>query len=150
MIRLSRLADYAVLLAGRMSQEPGRTFSAACLVEATHLPAPTVSKVLARLARSGIVESRRGARGGYRLARPAGGIPVGQIIAAVDGPVALTVCVDGDDSCSLMDLCPSAANWQRLNDAIRSTLDGISLADMTLPPVPPDVARAETLRETLR
>lgn len=150
MIRLSRLADYAVLLAGRMAREPGRTFSAACLVEATGLPAPTVSKVLARLARRGIVESRRGARGGYRLARTAGGVSVGEIIAAVDGPVALTVCVDGDDSCSLMELCPSAANWQRINDAIRSTLDGISLADMALPPAPPGAARAGALREALR
>ncbi len=136
MVRLSRLADYGVLLAGAMSREPRQTFSTASLSKTTHLPGPTVSKVLASLARNGLVESRRGARGGYRLARSAERISIGEIIAAIDGPVALTVCVDGGDSCDLMDICPSVANWQRINDAIRSTLDGITLAGMMTGAVP--------------
>ena len=131
MLRVSRLADYAVLLAGRMAREPARTFTAAALARETHLPAPTVTKVLAALTRAGLILSQRGPGGGYRSARSAADISVGDVIAAIDGPVALTICAEGSDACDLMEICPSAANWQRINDAIRSTLEGISLEELT-------------------
>ncbi len=130
MLRVSRLADYAVLLAGRMSREPARTFTAAALARETRLPVPTVAKVLAALTRADLVVSQRGPGGGYRSTRTAAGISVGDVIAAIDGPVALTVCAEGGDACDLMEICPSAANWQRINDAVRSTLAGISLEEL--------------------
>ncbi len=130
MLRVSRLADYAVLLAGRMSREPARTFTAAALARATRLPPPTVTKVLAALTRVGLVVSQRGPGGGYRSALPASRISVGAVVEALDGPVALTVCAEGDGACDLIGICPSAANWQRINDAVRSTLEGISLEDL--------------------
>ncbi len=131
MLRVSRLADYAVLLAERMAREPARTFTAAALARDTHLPAPTVTKVLAALTRAGLVVSQRGPGGGYRSERTAAEISVGAVISAIDGPIALTVCSEGNDACDLMEICPSAANWQRINDAVRSTLEGISLEELT-------------------
>ncbi len=152
MIRVSRLADYAVLLMGRMAREPIRMFTAAALARETHLPVPTVTKVLAALTRARLLESQRGPGGGYRSARPASEISVGAVISAIDGPVALTVCAEGSDACDLMEICPSAGHWQQINDAIRSTLDGISLHDLTsdraLMPLPAitSPASSETLR----
>jgi Rrf2 family protein len=114
-----------------MAREPARTFTAAALARETHLPAPTVTKVLAALTRAGLILSQRGPGGGYRSIRSAVDISVGDVIAAIDGPVALTICAEGSDACDLMEICPSAANWQRINDAIRATLEGISLQELT-------------------
>ena len=63
----------------------------------TGIPEPTVAKVLKTLAAGGLVASQRGARGGYRLLRPLSAIPIADVIAAVDGPIALTACVEGSD-----------------------------------------------------
>src|SRR3546814_17505309 len=74
---------------------------------ATALPAPTVSKILKMLAKGGLVESRRGVNGGYVLTRRPEDISAAEIIAALDGPVALTACVDGAvGDCNVESLCP--------------------------------------------
>ena len=71
MIKLGRLTDYAVILLTRMVGSDASIWAASGLAEKTGLPLPTVSKVLKQLAKSGVVETRRGAAGGYRLAKPA-------------------------------------------------------------------------------
>ncbi len=146
MIRLSRLADYAMVLAGNMSREPQKCHNALDLANATTLPAPTVSKILAALARSGVLVSHRGAKGGYRLARSPHEISVADIIMAVDGPIALTICLEhGDGACEVEPVCPSRRGWHRINDAIRCALGSVTLAEMfSLPPLPPPPARAES------
>ena len=134
MIRLSRLADYAVLLMSHMAREPKKVHAAAVMVDNTRLPAPTVSKILASMARAGLLESIRGRDGGYRLAFPPRDITVEQIISAVDGPISLTVCLEGQGvSCELEDVCPSQPNWRRINDALRYALEGVSLAEISTP-----------------
>ncbi len=60
MIRLSRLADYAVLLMSHMTRQPKEVHAAVVLADKTHLPMPTVSKILAKMARAGLLESVRG------------------------------------------------------------------------------------------
>jgi len=98
----------------------------------TGLSVPTVAKTLKKLTQAGLVESRRGAKGGYALIRDAAEIPVTEIIAAVDGPIALTDCtVDAGADCEIEALCPTRTNWRKINDAVIGALDGISLADMT-------------------
>jgi Rrf2 family protein len=95
------------------------------------------SKILKALARAGLLTSHRGAKGGYGLARPAEAISVADVISALDGPIALTACIeDGPGGCEIEALCPARANWQRINDAIRAALDDISMAEMAqaIPP----------------
>lgn len=131
MIRLSRFADYGIVLMGRMAVMPGELHNAVDLAEAAGVPAPTVSKVLARLARYGLLSSVRGSRGGFRLARPVSDISVEDIIAAVDGPIALTLCMEGgDNTCTIQSLCPSQQNLQLINDAIRTALRSVTLEDL--------------------
>lgn len=137
MIRLSRLADYAVLLMSRMANTPDAVHNAIDIAEATGLPTPTVSKLLATLAREGLLKSVRGAKGGYGLAMPSGQISVAHIIAAIDGPINITHCIEhGPGSCDVELLCPSRGGWQAINRAVRQALEGVSLAEIsaTTPP----------------
>ena len=134
MIRPSRLADYGVVLAGRMASQPAAWHNTLDLAAATHVPAPTVSKILAALARAGVLVSHRGAKGGYRLARAPREISAADLIAALDGPIALTVCIEhGDGVCDVQAFCPSRRGWQRINDAVRQALEDVTLADLALP-----------------
>ena len=67
--------------------------------------------------------------GGYRLTRKLRDIPVAAVISAIDGPIALTACVEGGD-CTTQRLCPMHGRWDPVNMAIQSALSGITLADM--------------------
>ena len=78
---------------------------------------------------TGLVASQRGARGGYRLGRALAAIAVADVITAIDGPIALTACVDGGE-CESGCLCPMRGRWDPVNQAIRGALSGITLADM--------------------
>jgi FeS assembly SUF system regulator len=128
MFRLSKLTDYAVVVLVRLSRGEAVQTSPgiAC---ATGVPEPTVAKVLKALTVQGLVTSQRGARGGYTLARRLADIHVSAVIEAIDGPIALTACVDGG-GCDSHSLCPMHGRWDPVNDAIRAALDGITLADM--------------------
>jgi FeS assembly SUF system regulator len=144
MMRLSRLADFAIVLMTHMAQSPGATHSAAEMAAATRLPGPAVAKVLARLSHEGLVGSARGVKGGYRLERPAAAISIDSIVSAVDGPVALTQCItsgtSGATRCEVETLCRSRAGLHAINRAVRKALEEVSLADIALPALPPAAA----------
>jgi FeS assembly SUF system regulator len=138
MLRLSKLTDYAVVVLMRLGEaEPQAVQTAPGIAKSTGVPEPTVAKVLKALAQSGLVAATRGARGGYRLTRPFGAIPIADIIAAIDGPIALTACVDGSlGSCEVACQCAVRGRWNLVNDAIREALGAITLADMRAASVP--------------
>ena len=132
MLRLSRLTDYAVVLLVKLGDGRGITTSKG-LASDTGVPEPTVAKILKVLAGAGLVQSQRGARGGYRIARPLALIAIGDVVEAVDGPVAVAACVEGGErNCPSEDQCPIRGGWDPVNDAIRSTLSRITLAEMRL------------------
>ncbi len=94
-----------------------------------------MSKILKILARDGLLQSHRGAKGGYSLERSPEDVSVVEIITAVDGPVGITECIDDTPGeCGQESVCPVRGNWQRINDAIRQALDDITLAEMVPPP----------------
>ena len=132
MIKLSRLADYSIVLMAQLAGRPSSLMQAPDLALVTGLPVPTVAKTLKLLAHAGLLESQRGAKGGYALVRAAEKIPVTEIIAAVDGPIALTDCtVEEDGVCDIEALCPTKTNWRKINDAVVGALRVVTLADMT-------------------
>ena len=131
MIRISKLADYAVVILSVMAEQPDKLMSSASVSEITKLPEPTVSKVLKLLSKDGLLESKRGTTGGYFLAKPARSITIREIIRAIDGPVLITSCSDGEvPDCSLSECCTLRGKWDGVNEAVRSALDGVTLADM--------------------
>jgi FeS assembly SUF system regulator len=130
MLRLSKLTDYAVVVLARLSSG-APTQTSPGIAASTGIPEPTVAKVLKTLVAAGLVTSQRGAHGGYRLTRPLGALPVADVIEAIDGPIALTACVEGAGmGCDVSTMCPMRGRWDPVNAAIREALGGITLADM--------------------
>lgn len=133
-MRMSRLADYAIVLLTHMTADRGRLYTAVDLSGETGLPAPTVSKVLALLARRDVVTSIRGVKGGYGLVRDPREVRVAEIIEAIDGPIALTDCQTAAGApCEVERLCPSRRGVHHVAAAILGALNGMSLADISLP-----------------
>lgn len=134
MIRLTKQTDYGIVLLSQIATANGAQFTAPELAEDTHLPAPMVSKILKGLTRAGLLVSQRGAKGGYSLARPASDISVASIIEALEGPIAITECVEeSEDGCSYEATCRVRSNWQRINQAVSGALGSITLAEMAEP-----------------
>ena len=145
MFRLGRMTDYGVVLLSYM--EENRVTPASELVEKSAIAAPSVAQLLKRLTRARLLVSQRGVGGGYRLARSAEQITLAEIIRALEGPIALTACTDGtSDSCTVASFCQMHGWWNRVNGAVESTLEAITLADIrreiaespfpALPPAP--------------
>jgi FeS assembly SUF system regulator len=147
MIKLSRMTDYAVVVLARMARDGGHdgavngavVQTVPQLAERTGVPAPTVAKLMKLLVPAGLTESHRGAAGGYTLARAPEDISIADIIGAVDGPIALTACVDGAEGhCGVESLCAMRGNWDKVNRAVRRALEEVSLAEMNAVPVFPE------------
>jgi len=153
MLRLSKLTDYAVVVLVRLARcgETARCGDAPRndemrgsdvqtspgIAAAIGIPEPTVAKVLKTLAGAGLVASQRGARGGYRLTRPLEAIPVSDVIAPIDGPIALAACVARSLTTSQTTrLCTVAGRRDPAIDAIQSALAAITLADMQEAAIP--------------
>ena len=126
-MRLSNLADYAVVTMSAAARHcGGARISAGGLAAETGLPAPTVSKVVSRLTAAGLLRSGRGAHGGLQLARPAAAITLADIVEAVEGPIALATCLDGDD-CAAHHDCRVRPHWPLVNETLRGALAAIPL-----------------------
>jgi FeS assembly SUF system regulator len=135
MIRITKRTDYGIVLLSTLTAFPQRRFNAPELAAESHIPLPMVSKILKELTRSGLLESHRGVHGGYSLAREPQEISVGDVITALEGPIAVTECIDdAPGSCDKEAFCPVSSNWGRINRALRDALGAITLAEMSPPP----------------
>lgn len=130
MLRISKLTDYGTVILACLAGQPGRLWTAAEVAEATRIGLPTVSKLLKKLQRSGLVTSTRGSHGGYQLAQPPGEITAAHILDALEGPFAITECSGAHSNCGLESKCAVGHTWQRVNAAIRRALTDISLAQL--------------------
>lgn len=137
MIRLTNLADYAVVLMGHLARRDRRA-NASDLAEETGFPVPTVAKILGAMSRAKLLASHRGLKGGFTLARPAGEITIADIIEAVDGPIALVHCIENaPGDCDYEPICAMRTHWQVINAAVKEGLGRVTLADIAgeAPPV---------------
>lgn len=134
MFRLSNLTDYAVVVMSQMARHRDGVQTVAQIAERTGVPMPTVAKLMKVLTPAGLIVSQRGATGGYTLERAPAAISIAEIITALDGPIAITHCVDGaDSSCNVERICPMRGNWEKVNRAVRQALEQVTLADMMTP-----------------
>ena len=134
-MRLSSFADYAVVMMAAAARHAAATkLSATMLAAETGVPLPTAQKLMGRLASAGLFASTRGAAGGFELARPADDISLADIIEAVEGPIALTTCVDDlRHDCALEQACKVKPHWGVVNEAVRGAFSAVSLASLTSP-----------------
>jgi FeS assembly SUF system regulator len=137
MLRVGKLTDYGTAVMTSLAQHPQRQQSAAEIAAELGLALPTVSKILKALVQHGLLLSHRGAKGGYALCAAPEEITVAQIIAAIEGPIALTECSDTAKLCGQESLCSVRGNWQRINQAVLAALQQVSLADLARPPEHP-------------
>jgi FeS assembly SUF system regulator len=134
-MRLSSFADYAVVLMSAAARHCGATrMNAGTLAEETGIPLPTAQKLVSVLSRAGLIVASRGTGGGIRLARPAAAISLADIVEAVEGPIAMTACVEeGRHDCPLEGHCETQAHWPAVNMAVRGALGEVSLASLSRP-----------------
>jgi FeS assembly SUF system regulator len=130
MLRISKLTDYGTVVLACLAATPDRRLTSAEVAERTRLAAPTVSKLLKCFHRAHLVTSARGARGGYQLARASSAISAASIIDAIEGPVAITECSGQHSACDIESVCRTGSAWQRINGAIRRSLEDITLAQL--------------------
>jgi FeS assembly SUF system regulator len=133
MLQIGKLTDYAMLIMGQMAKEPNTILSATLLAETLHLTAPTVSKILKLLCEAGLVSSVRGTDGGYYLARPAKNITVADVVAAMEGEIAMTECCERTNFCAIDSLCAMRENWQKINKMVQALLARFTILDMASP-----------------
>ncbi len=132
-MRLTSLADYAVVLLAAAARHPaGARLSTTLLAGEAGIPLPTAQKLTGRLAGAGLLDTARGTGGGFLLARPADQITLAEIIEAIEGPIAMTKCIEGHASeCQLEGSCLSKPHLQAANHAVRGALAGVSLASIS-------------------
>jgi FeS assembly SUF system regulator len=133
-MRLSHLADYAVvLMTAAARRPPGARLSATELSGDTGVPLPTAQKPMGQLAASGLLTSVRGAGGGFTLARAATQISLADIVEAVEGPIAMTVCSEGRTDCALDAHCRVKPHMGVVGNAVRGALGAVSLHQLSTP-----------------
>ena len=148
-MRLTAQADYAVVLMAAAARHlddvrgddvrgaDARRLNARTLADETGLPLPIVQKLVSRLAGAGLVKSARGTGGGFRLARAPAAISIADVIEAIEGPFALTPCVDeGRHDCAVEASCLVRPHWNAVNSAVRGALAGVTLASLGETPRP--------------
>ena len=136
MLRISKLTDYGTVVMVCLAKRMPALCSARDVANQTHIALPTVSKLLKRLTASGLLQSTRGASGGYRLNRPASEISVAEVIYALDEQRGLTECSTKAGACVLHRVCHVQDNWRAISAAVESALESVSLEVLAMPVMP--------------
>ena len=131
-MRLSHLADYAVvLMTAAARRDAGERLSATELSAETGVPLPTTQKLMGQLAGAGLLSSSRGAAGGFALSRPATDISLVDIVEAVEGPIALTMCSDSNNHQCILDAhCRVKPHIGVVGRAVRGALGAVRLTEL--------------------
>jgi Rrf2 family protein len=134
MLQVSQRAHYGLRAMTELARAYGRgPLSIAEIAEVERLPAGYLEQLAMPLRRAGLIKGTRGAHGGYVLARPPAEMSVGDVIRALEGPVAPVECLYDEyppGSCVREPVCLSRSVWQRVKDSIDQVLDSITLADL--------------------
>lgn len=132
-MRLTSFTDYGLRMLMRMASEPARAFSTADLAEEFGLSRNHLAKIVQRLARAGVVDTRRGGGGGAILARPAEEIRLGVLIGVLEEGQALVECFNASGgACTLDGCCRLKARLRSAEMAFLKDLDRSTLADIAL------------------
>lgn len=148
MLKVSRLADYAVMMMCALA-EHGEQCSASEIAALTKVAKTTVSKVLKVLGQAGLIRSTRGINGGYVLTKLASHISLAEVVAAVDGPIALTACSTAKQNCSKLACCDVKSNWQLINKVVDDVLSQYTLDDMMKPMQKPLISKIAVQHRTI-
>lgn len=128
---LSTTGEYALRAVLYIAQQPAdRPTPANEVAQALSMPQNYLSKTLNRLAREGVLESLRGPRGGFRLARPATELPVSEIVGRANHERGPRQCLLGDRACGLTEPCVAHSYWESWTGAVERMMEGTTVADL--------------------
>lgn len=133
MLRVSKLTDYATVILTHIGHTPDALHAASDITKETGVALPTVSKILKQLAKEGVLDSKRGSKGGYFLSQPVEQVNVAQIITAMEGPISMTECGVSEGVCEQESSCEVKGNWGLINRAVYNALESVSLAELVAP-----------------
>jgi Rrf2 family protein len=139
-VRTTAKADYAVRAAVELAAAADGPVKAERIAAAQEIPVNFLENILAELKRAGIVDSRRGAAGGYLLARPAAEISLADVIRAVEGPLANVRGMSPEALAYEGSAARLRDVWVALRASVRSVLEQVSIADVAHGELPPHVA----------
>ncbi|MDA1264925.1 MAG: Rrf2 family transcriptional regulator [Planctomycetota bacterium] len=142
MLQLTKRTEYGLIALLHLANSEGRVVPVREIGERFPLPKRVLAESLKDLGRAGIVESQRGAAGGYWLARGAGQITLGEVISALEGAPTLTSCQDLGASnargqCEVQPVCPIRSPLTRLRQGIWALLEGTTLRSLANPSLTP-------------
>src|ERR1700722_19874668 len=138
-LQISRKIDYALRAMIYLASIPlDRVAPFREIAKSMETPEDFLAKILKTLANNGLVQSTRGARGGFRLAKPARDISFLEVIEAVEGPVTINLCLEGKSSCHLSPSCTMYGVWkegqERMLEVYRAaTLDTLAFRVPSFP-----------------
>lgn len=136
-MRLTSFTDYGLRMLMRMASAPAQAFSTAELAEEFGLSRNHLSKIMQRLAREGLVETRRGGGGGATLAKAPDKIRLGTVVRLLEVDQPLVECfTDGPNACTLDGQCGLKSRLRAAEVAFMAEMDRSTLADIALPPPP--------------
>lgn len=131
-MKVTRASDYAIRALIHMAHKPlGTTFMRSELAGECDIPDSFLGKILQNLAKSEILSSERGKKGGFKISKPIAEITVYDIIAAIEGDIALNKCIFDEDFCSLVHSCTAHLMWSEIQGNLVEMLKSYSLAKLT-------------------
>lgn len=123
--------DYAVRMLVFLALQPEERFTpTTTIAKEQHIPEPYLLRISADLARSGLVESRRGPKGGVRLAKPSTEITVGSVVDCVDHSFSAIDCLSEPDACLISGACSQRELWGDVEQMLLDYLFQIKIADL--------------------
>jgi Rrf2 family protein len=132
-MEITQQADYAVRAILDLALRPnGERASCQEIAQRQTIPVAFLTKICARLAAEGLVQSQRGVNGGVRLARPAREITLLQVIEAIDGPITFNRCNRTPSECNRSRTCPVHTVWAELCRDFRARLAAYNFAMMAI------------------
>ena len=149
-MQVTARVEYALRAVAELAAEPERSFSRNDLARAQELPGKFLESILRDLVREGILVSRRGAGGGFQLARPASELSLAEVVRAVEGPLA---AVRGMAPEGVSYTGPAQALtevWVAVRAAVREILEGTTVADLVSGDLPDHVRRMISSEEAWR
>ena len=131
MFKLGRLTDYAVVVLIDIYTHSEKSHNATRISARTGIALPTVQKILKILSAGDILTSQRGVQGGYQLSQSPNDISIASILTVMEGPIALTACVEGGDGdCRVENICTVKGRWDKVNEAVEKSLNNVKLSHM--------------------
>ena len=127
MLRISKLADYATAIMHYIFEHPELAITAVQIATGTGIALPTVRKVLKLLVAAKLLNSTRGAHGGYELVDKGEDISLAHIIEAIDGPIAMVECALPGNHCNRKKDCNTKDHWHVVNHIVKGALSAVPL-----------------------